>query len=58
MTENLCGVHLQQRLGLALQKENARALLRRFSQDPAYNEESSLAGILAEDVCNRGDMEI
>ena len=48
---------MQQRLGLALQKENARALLRRFSQFPAYNEESSLAGILAEDVCTRVDME-
>jgi len=58
MTENLCGVHLQQRLGLALQKENARALLRRFSPITAHIEESSLAGVLAEDACTRGDMEM
>jgi hypothetical protein len=57
-TGSTCGVQLQQRLGMALQKENARALLRRFSHGVACNGEASLAGVLAEDACTHGDVEM
>ena len=50
-TENLCGFQLQQRLSMALQKEVARSLLRRFSHGSHVLGDCSLAGILAEDAC-------
>jgi hypothetical protein len=57
LTENLSGLQLQQRLSMALQKEIARSLLRRFAHGAQSLGDSSLAGVLAEDAHAESDID-